>query len=74
VAQCFLDKLDIAEEMTKSGTACDWPKFSGGRYKVSCPDLLAELTAFGCQAPEHPKIPRLTGSEPPPAAMTLALG
>jgi len=20
--------------MTKSGTACDWPKFSGGRYKV----------------------------------------
>src|ERR1700719_5364507 len=33
VAQCFLDKLDIAEEMTKSGTACDWPKFSGGRYK-----------------------------------------
>ena len=34
VAQCFLDKLDIAEEMTKSGTACDWPKFSGGRYKI----------------------------------------
>jgi endonuclease YncB( thermonuclease family) len=35
VAQCFLDKLDIAEEMTKSGTACDWPKFSGGHYKIS---------------------------------------
>jgi endonuclease YncB( thermonuclease family) len=35
VAQCFLDKLDVAEEMAKSGTACDWPKFSGGRYKVS---------------------------------------
>jgi endonuclease YncB( thermonuclease family) len=35
VAQCFLHKLDIAEEMTKSGTACDWPKFSGGHYKVS---------------------------------------
>src|ERR1700720_2397676 len=34
VAQCFMGKLDIAEEMTKSGTACDWPKFSGGRYKV----------------------------------------
>src|SRR6202048_48280 len=34
VAQCFLDKLYIAEEMTKSGTACDWPKFSGGRYKI----------------------------------------
>ncbi len=33
VAQCFLDKLDIAGEMTKSGTACDWPKFSGGHYK-----------------------------------------
>jgi endonuclease YncB( thermonuclease family) len=30
VAQCFLDKLDIAEEMVKSGTACDWPRFSGG--------------------------------------------
>jgi endonuclease YncB( thermonuclease family) len=35
VAQCFLDKLDIAEEMAKSGTACDWPKFSGGHYKIS---------------------------------------
>ena len=35
VAQCFLAKLDIALEMTKSGTACDWPKFSGGHYKVS---------------------------------------
>ena len=35
VAQCFLDKVDIAEQMTRSGTACDWPKFSGGRYKVS---------------------------------------
>jgi len=35
VAQCFLDTLDIAEEMAKSGTACDWPKFSGGHYNVS---------------------------------------
>ena len=35
VAQCFLDKLDIAEEMAKSGTACDWPKFSGGHYEIS---------------------------------------
>jgi endonuclease YncB( thermonuclease family) len=34
VAQCFLDKLDIAEEMVKSHTACDWPKFSGGYYKL----------------------------------------
>jgi endonuclease YncB( thermonuclease family) len=30
VAQCFLDKLDVAEEMARSGTVCDWPKFSGG--------------------------------------------
>jgi endonuclease YncB( thermonuclease family) len=35
VAQCFLDKLDVAEEMARSGTACDWPKFSAGHYKVS---------------------------------------
>jgi endonuclease YncB( thermonuclease family) len=35
VAQCFIDKLDIADEMAKSGTACDWPKFSGGHYNVS---------------------------------------
>ena len=35
VAQCFLDKVDIAEQMTRSGTACDWPKFFGGRYKIS---------------------------------------
>jgi endonuclease YncB( thermonuclease family) len=35
VAQCFIDKLDIGEEMAKSRTACDWPKFSGGHYKVS---------------------------------------
>lgn len=40
VAQCFIGGLDLAEEMTRSGTACDWPKFSGGHYKVSektCP-------------------------------------
>jgi hypothetical protein len=35
VGQCFIDKLDIAGEMAKSGTVCDWPKFSGGHYKVS---------------------------------------
>jgi endonuclease YncB( thermonuclease family) len=35
VAQCFINKLDIAEEMAKSGTAYDWPKFSGGHYKIS---------------------------------------
>jgi endonuclease YncB( thermonuclease family) len=35
VAQCFIDKLDIATEMAKSGTVCDWPKFSGGHYRIS---------------------------------------
>jgi endonuclease YncB( thermonuclease family) len=35
VAQCFIDNFDIATEMAKSGTVCDWPKFSGGHYKVS---------------------------------------
>ena len=35
VAQCFLDAVDIAEQMIRSGTACDWPKFSGGKYKIS---------------------------------------
>ncbi len=35
VAQCFIADLDIALEMARSGTACDWPKFSGGHYKVS---------------------------------------
>lgn len=34
VAQCFLGHLDIAEAMVKSRTACDWPKFSGGRYRI----------------------------------------
>lgn len=35
VAQCFLDKADIAGEMVKSHTAGGWPRFSGGYYKVS---------------------------------------
>jgi endonuclease YncB( thermonuclease family) len=35
VPQCFIDKLEIAEEMTRSGTACDWPRLSGGHYKSS---------------------------------------
>ncbi|UPK06990.1 thermonuclease family protein [Bradyrhizobium sp. 170] len=35
VAQCFLEKVDIAGQMIRSGTACDWAKFSGGRYKIS---------------------------------------
>ncbi|MBA2398033.1 MAG: thermonuclease family protein [Bradyrhizobium sp.] len=35
VAQCFLYAVDIAEQTIKSGTACDWSKFSGGKYKIS---------------------------------------
>jgi endonuclease YncB( thermonuclease family) len=35
VAQCFLGKLDVAEEMARSGTVCDWPKFSAGHYKIN---------------------------------------
>lgn len=35
VAQCFIGKLDVAEEMAKSGTVCDWPEFSGGHYKIN---------------------------------------
>jgi len=35
VGQCFIGALDIAEEMAKSGMVCDWPKFSGGHYKIS---------------------------------------
>ena len=34
VAQCFLDDADIATEMVRSGNACDWPKFSGGHYRI----------------------------------------
>ena len=35
IAQCFLGDADIAAEMVKSGHACDWPKVSGGRYKIN---------------------------------------
>ena len=34
VAQCFIQGRDIAEMLVRSGNACDWPKFSGGAYKV----------------------------------------
>src|SRR5712672_1250499 len=34
VAQCFLDKTDVAEHLVRSHTACDWPRFSGGRYRI----------------------------------------
>ena len=34
VAQCYLGNgsVDIADQMVKQGFACDWVKFSGGRY------------------------------------------
>src|SRR5258708_19551655 len=35
VAQCFLDKVDIAEQMTRSGTPSHWPKFSAAKYKTT---------------------------------------
>jgi endonuclease YncB( thermonuclease family) len=35
VAQCFIGKVDIAEEMVRGKHACDWPRFSGGHYRVS---------------------------------------
>jgi endonuclease YncB( thermonuclease family) len=33
VAQCFVDNLDIGEEMVRSGNACSWTKFDGGYYQ-----------------------------------------
>src|SRR5262245_31108654 len=35
IAQCFMGDADIAAEMVKAGQACDWPKVSGGRYKMN---------------------------------------
>lgn len=32
VAQCFVDRADIAASMVEQGFACDWVKFSGGAY------------------------------------------
>lgn len=34
VAQCFIQGRDLAELLVRSGNACDWPKFSGGAYRV----------------------------------------
>ncbi|WP_224823692.1 thermonuclease family protein [Cognatishimia sp. MH4019] len=35
VARCWLpDGRDLSAEMVKEGLAIDWPKFSGGRYKI----------------------------------------
>ena len=32
VAQCFVDGVDIADELVEAGHACDWTRFSGGHY------------------------------------------
>lgn len=34
VAQCFVQGRDIAEMLVRARHACDWPKFSGGAYKI----------------------------------------
>lgn len=34
VAQCFVQGRDIAEMLVRAGHACDWPKFSGGAYRI----------------------------------------
>lgn len=34
VAQCFIQGRDIADMLVRSGHACDWPRFSGGAYRV----------------------------------------
>ncbi len=34
VAQCTVQGRDIAEMLVRSGHACDWPRFSGGAYRI----------------------------------------
>ena len=34
VATCSIDGLDLARAMVQAGAACDWRRFSGGRYRV----------------------------------------
>lgn len=34
VAQCFVSNRDIARALVEAKLACDWPKFSGGAYRV----------------------------------------
>ena len=35
VARCYLpDGKDLSAEMVKRGLAIDWPKFSGGKYRL----------------------------------------
>jgi hypothetical protein len=43
VARCILDKLDVAEEMAKSDTVCDWPGFS----ETPVPDVHAPNVVTG---------------------------
>lgn len=39
VAMCYLpDGRDLSEEMVKQGLALDWPKYSGGDYRMFEPD------------------------------------
>jgi endonuclease YncB( thermonuclease family) len=43
VAQCFIDKDDVATIMIRARMACDWPKFSGGHYqKVGVSDVCVQ--------------------------------
>ena len=34
VAQCFVQGRDIAEMLVRARHACDWPRFSGGAYRI----------------------------------------
>lgn len=34
VAQCYVGGRDIARALVEARLACDWPKFSGGAYRV----------------------------------------
>lgn len=34
VAQCFVSNRDVARALVDARLACDWPKFSGGAYRV----------------------------------------
>ena len=34
VAQCFIQGRDLAMMLVRARHACDWPKFSGGHYRI----------------------------------------
>lgn len=39
VAKCYLpDGTDLAAELVRQGLALDWPKFSGGEYRILEPE------------------------------------